>query len=125
MFLLLALQVLNSANLLLKLLFLHEKTECLCISFRPEFPGKLITTATLDRIGRRGSMSSIFFMCCLFLVPLAFTQSEGFVTPLLFGARTCMAAKSRILYIHEPGVSCRTYLFQNLELSKLHEEIPR
>lgn len=69
-----------------------------------EFPGLLLSAAVIDRLGRKGSMSSLFFLCCLFLLPLAFNQSEGLVTPLLFGARICITATFTIMYIYAPEI---------------------
>lgn len=68
-----------------------------------EFPGKFLSAAMVDKIGRKGSMSSMLFLCCLFLAPLALNQSEGLVT-LLFGARICITASSTILYIYAPEI---------------------
>uniref|UniRef100_A0A7C9AFH7 Major facilitator superfamily (MFS) profile domain-containing protein n=1 Tax=Opuntia streptacantha TaxID=393608 RepID=A0A7C9AFH7_OPUST len=89
----------------------HQETGLADLSYRnvfitsfAEFPGKVIAAAMADRIGRKGSMSSMFFICCLFLLPLAFDQSEGLVTPLLFGARTCITATFTIVYIYAPEI---------------------
>ncbi|CAO2824577.1 unnamed protein product [Amaranthus hypochondriacus] len=69
-----------------------------------EFPGLLIVAATVDKVGRKLSMASLFFLCCLFLLPLAFNQSGDFVIPLLFGARICISATFTIVYIYAPEV---------------------
>lgn len=69
-----------------------------------EFPGLLVSAAIVDKLGRKGSMASMFFFCCLFLLPLAFNQSQGLVTPLLFGARICITASFTIMYIYAPEI---------------------
>ncbi|KAJ9557891.1 hypothetical protein OSB04_012505 [Centaurea solstitialis] len=40
-----------------------------------EFPGLLISAFTIDKLGRKGSMSTMFFLCCLFLLPLIYPTS--------------------------------------------------
>lgn len=69
-----------------------------------EFPGLLISAAMVDKLGRKLSMSAMFFLCCLFLFPLVFTQPEGFTTTLLFGARICITATFTIVYIYAPEI---------------------
>ncbi|KMS97142.1 hypothetical protein BVRB_7g178070 [Beta vulgaris subsp. vulgaris] len=69
-----------------------------------EFPGLLLSAAMVDKLGRKVSMASMFFLCCLFLLPLAFNQSGGLVTPLLFGARICITATFTIVYIYAPEI---------------------
>ncbi|KAL2932876.1 Organic cation/carnitine transporter 7 [Bienertia sinuspersici] len=69
-----------------------------------EFPGLLLSAAMVDKIGRKMSMASMFFLCCLFLLPLAFKQSGSLVTPLLFGARICITATFTIVYIYAPEI---------------------
>ncbi|KAL5718032.1 Organic cation/carnitine transporter 7 [Ranunculus cassubicifolius] len=69
-----------------------------------EFPGFLISAAIVDRVGRKLSMSVMFFVCCIFLLPLVYQQSESLTTALLFGARICMTANFTILYIYAPEV---------------------
>ena len=87
---------------------LQKTKKCLLIRFTPEFPGLLIVAATVDKVGRKLSMASLFFLCCLFLLPLAFSQSGDFVIPLLFGARICISATFTIVYIYAPEVTCET-----------------
>ncbi|XP_021761978.1 organic cation/carnitine transporter 7-like isoform X2 [Chenopodium quinoa] len=69
-----------------------------------EFPGLLLSAAMVDNVGRKVSMASMFFLCCLFLLPLAFYQSGGLVTPLLFGARICITSTFNIIYIYAPEI---------------------
>ncbi|KAK9757056.1 hypothetical protein RND81_01G137300 [Saponaria officinalis] len=69
-----------------------------------EFPGLIISAALVDKVGRKGTMSSMFFICCLILLPLAFIRSQGLVTPLLFGARICITATFTIVYIYAPEI---------------------
>ncbi|XP_031092814.1 organic cation/carnitine transporter 7 isoform X1 [Ipomoea triloba] len=69
-----------------------------------EIPGLLLSAATIDRLGRKLSMSSLFFICCVFLLPLVYPQSKVLTTGLLFGARTCITATFTIVYIYAPEV---------------------
>ncbi|KAA8541508.1 hypothetical protein F0562_022660 [Nyssa sinensis] len=69
-----------------------------------EFPGLLISAATVDKLGRKLSMSAMFFLCCFFLLPLIFHQPEGLTTALLFGARICITATFTIVYIYAPEI---------------------
>ncbi|KAK4587630.1 hypothetical protein RGQ29_018867 [Quercus rubra] len=69
-----------------------------------EFPGLLIAAATVDRLGRKLSMSAMFFLCCFCLLPLVFHQPEGLTTGLLFGARICITATFTIVYIYAPEI---------------------
>lgn len=75
-------------------------TELMCI----ELPGLLLSAAAVDKLGRKLSMSTMFFMCCIFLLPLIFYLPEGLTTSLLFGARICITATFTILYIYAPEV---------------------
>ncbi|CAN6701417.1 unnamed protein product [Malus baccata var. baccata] len=69
-----------------------------------EFPGLLISAATVDKLGRKLSMSSMFFLCCIFLLPLVVHQSQGLTTILLFGARICITGSFTIIYIYAPEI---------------------
>lgn len=75
-----------------------------------EFPGILISAAIVDRLGRKLSMSAMFFLSCIFLIPLVFHQPEGLTTGLLFGARICITTTFTIVYIYAPEVNCRIRL---------------
>lgn len=84
--------------------------KCLTISFYlllllAEFPGLLISAAIVDKLGRKLSMSSMFFLCCFFLLPLVVYQPAGLTTSLLFGARICITATFTIIYIYAPEVN--------------------
>ena len=74
-------------------------------NFPEEFPGLLIAAATVDRLGRKLSMSAMFFLCCFCLLPLVFHQPEGLTTGLLFGARICITATFTIICIYAPEVN--------------------
>ncbi|KAG5619482.1 hypothetical protein H5410_019306 [Solanum commersonii] len=65
-----------------------------------EFPGLILFAATIDKLGRKFSMSIMFFLCCMFCIPLVYHQPQGLTTCLLFGARTCIAATFTIVYIY-------------------------
>ncbi|KAK4488966.1 hypothetical protein RD792_004757, partial [Penstemon davidsonii] len=67
-----------------------------------EFPGLLISAAMVDKLGRKLSMSSMFFLCFFFLLPLVFHQPQSLTTALLFGARICITATFTIVYIYAP-----------------------
>ncbi|XP_062157336.1 organic cation/carnitine transporter 7-like [Alnus glutinosa] len=67
-----------------------------------ELPGLLISAAIVDKLGRKLSMSAMFFLCCIFLLPLVFRLPEGLTTGLLFGARICITATFTIVYIYAP-----------------------
>ncbi|XP_059641971.1 organic cation/carnitine transporter 7 [Cornus florida] len=69
-----------------------------------EFPGLLISAATVDKLGRKFSMSAMFFLCCIFLLPLVFHQPQGLTTVLLFGARICITATFTVVYIYAPEI---------------------
>ncbi|KAH7515230.1 hypothetical protein FEM48_Zijuj10G0004900 [Ziziphus jujuba var. spinosa] len=69
-----------------------------------ELPGLLISAATVDRLGRKLSMSSMFFLCCIFLFPLVVHQPQELTTGLLFGARICITATFTIVYIYAPEI---------------------
>ncbi|XP_042491234.1 organic cation/carnitine transporter 7-like [Macadamia integrifolia] len=69
-----------------------------------EFPGVLLSAVTVDRIGRKASMSLMFFISCIFLLPLMFHQPEALTTSLLFGARICITGTFTIIYIYAPEV---------------------
>ncbi|KAK4794909.1 hypothetical protein SAY86_012903 [Trapa natans] len=69
-----------------------------------ELPGLLISAATVDKLGRKLSMSTMFFFCFMFLLPLVVNQPAGLTTSLLFGARICITATFTIIYIYAPEV---------------------
>ncbi|KAL5554278.1 hypothetical protein UlMin_041679 [Ulmus minor] len=69
-----------------------------------EVPGLIIAAVTIDKLGRKNSMASMFFLCCIFLFPLVFHQPQDFTTGLLFGARTCITATFTIVYIYAPEI---------------------
>ncbi|CAA7016291.1 unnamed protein product [Microthlaspi erraticum] len=69
-----------------------------------EFPGLLISAAMVDRFGRKVSMSSMLFICCIFLLPLLTHQSPSLTTVLLFGARICISAAFTVVYIYAPEI---------------------
>ncbi|KAI9390818.1 hypothetical protein POPTR_007G003000v4 [Populus trichocarpa] len=67
-----------------------------------EFPGLILSALVIDRLGRKLSMAAMFFVCCIFLLPLVVHQSTGVTTTLLFGARTCITGTFTIVYIYAP-----------------------
>lgn len=69
-----------------------------------EFPGLLISAAMVDRLGRKVSMASMLFTCCIFLLPLLFHQSPSITTALLFGGRICISAAFTVVYIYAPEI---------------------
>ncbi|KAK8485222.1 hypothetical protein V6N11_021392 [Hibiscus sabdariffa] len=69
-----------------------------------EFPGLLISAYSVDRYGRKLSMAVMFFLCCLFLLPLVVHQPQRLTTGLLFGARICITASFTVMYIYAPEI---------------------
>ncbi|XP_012573262.2 organic cation/carnitine transporter 7 isoform X1 [Cicer arietinum] len=69
-----------------------------------ELPGLLLSAVAVDKLGRKLSMSSMFFMCCIFLLPLIFYLPESLTTSLLFGARVCITVTFTIVYIYAPEI---------------------
>ncbi|CAH2053857.1 unnamed protein product [Thlaspi arvense] len=69
-----------------------------------EVPGLLISAAMVDRLGRKVSMSSMLFICCIFLLPLLSHQSPALTTALLFGGRICISAAFAVVYIYAPEI---------------------
>ncbi|XP_014522634.1 organic cation/carnitine transporter 7 isoform X2 [Vigna radiata var. radiata] len=67
-----------------------------------EIPGLLLSAVAVDKLGRKLSMSTMFFICCIFLLPLVFHLPEGLTTGLLFLARICITATFTIVYIYAP-----------------------
>ncbi|KAL9256231.1 Organic cation/carnitine transporter 7-like protein, partial [Drosera capensis] len=70
-----------------------------------EIPGLLLAAAMVDRVGRKLSMSSMFFLCFAFLFPLVFSQPENLTTSLLFGARVCIKTTFTVVYVYAPEVT--------------------
>ncbi|KAG9450149.1 hypothetical protein H6P81_010114 [Aristolochia fimbriata] len=69
-----------------------------------EVPGLLLSAATVDRIGRKLSMSSMFFLCFFCLLPLLHHQPELLTTSFLFVARICITGTFTIVYIYAPEI---------------------
>ncbi|KAH0934158.1 hypothetical protein HID58_011275, partial [Brassica napus] len=69
-----------------------------------KFPGLLISAAMVDRLGRKASMSSMLFTCCIFLLPLLTHQSPTLTTALLFGGRICISSAFTVVYIYAPEI---------------------
>nr|XP_043610860.1 organic cation/carnitine transporter 7 isoform X2 [Erigeron canadensis] len=69
-----------------------------------EFPGLLISAFTIDKLGRKRSMSTMFFLCCIFLLPLVFHQPQAVTTGLLFMARICITTTFTVVYIYAPEI---------------------
>lgn len=67
-----------------------------------EFPGLLLSAATVDKLGRKNSMATMFFLCFIFLIPLVVQQPQSLTTGLLFGARVCITGTFTIVYIYAP-----------------------
>ena len=90
-----------------KMFFLPMEEDQVTFAFGSplEFPGLLLSAATVDILGRKLSMSAMFFLCCIFLLPLVFHQPQGLTTALLFGARICITVTFTVVYIYAPEVS--------------------
>ncbi|KAA0037214.1 organic cation/carnitine transporter 7 [Cucumis melo var. makuwa] len=74
------------------------------ISSFAEFPGLLLSAVMVDKLGRKLSMSSMFFLGAIFLFPLVFYRSDGLTTGLLFGARVCITSTFTVVYIYAPEI---------------------
>ncbi|KAL9349044.1 hypothetical protein Peur_060410 [Populus x canadensis] len=77
--------------------------EVLIASFA-EFPGLIVSALIVDRIGRKLSMAVLFFVSCIFLLPLVVHQSPSVTTVLLFGARICITGTFTIVFIYAPEI---------------------
>ncbi|MED6188496.1 Organic cation/carnitine transporter 7 [Stylosanthes scabra] len=69
-----------------------------------ELPGLLLSAVVVDKLGRKLSMSIMFFLCCIFLSPLMFHLPGGLTTSLLFGARICITVTFTVVYIYAPEI---------------------
>ena len=58
----------------------------------------------VDRLGRKATMSSTLFLCCIFLLPLLTHQPPAITTALLFGGRVCVSAAFAVVYIYAPEI---------------------
>lgn len=88
--------------------FFHLKENSyLKIDYFAEVPGLVLSAATVDRFGRKLSMSAMLFISCAFLLPLVVEQKEAITTALLFGARICISGSFTICYVYAPEVSTR------------------
>lgn len=74
------------------------------ISSFAEIPGLVLSATIVDRFGRKLSMAAMFFLCCIFLLPLMFPQHEVVTTLLLSGARLCITGTFTVVYIYAPEV---------------------
>ncbi|KAJ8759598.1 hypothetical protein K2173_008778 [Erythroxylum novogranatense] len=69
-----------------------------------ELPGYVLSVITVDRFGRKISMSSMLFACTIFLLPLAVHQTRRVTTVLLFGARAFISSSFTTVYIYAPEI---------------------
>ncbi|CAN1242849.1 Organic cation/carnitine transporter 7 [Linum perenne] len=67
-----------------------------------ECPGLVISALMVDRIGRRISMASMFFVCIVFMLPLVVHRSPIVTTILLFGARICVTGTFSVASLMAP-----------------------
>ncbi|CAK9318026.1 unnamed protein product [Citrullus colocynthis] len=74
------------------------------ISSFAELPGLALSAVMVDKLGRKLSMSSMFFLGATFLFPLAFYRVDGLTTALLFGARICITSTFTVVYIYAPEI---------------------
>ncbi|TVU38323.1 hypothetical protein EJB05_11686 [Eragrostis curvula] len=75
-----------------------------------EFPGLLLASLLIDRIGRKASLGGLILLCCAFLAPLVVQLGEGVAITLLFCARTCVMGSFAVLHVYSPEIyptSCR------------------
>ncbi|KAJ9164525.1 hypothetical protein P3X46_024091 [Hevea brasiliensis] len=76
-----------------------------------ELPGLIISAFTVDKFGRKLSMAVMFFICCIFMLPLVVHQSEAVTIVLLFGARICITGTFAVVYIYAPEVNQGRLIF--------------
>ena len=69
-----------------------------------EFPGLILSALMVDRVGRKISMASMFFVCCIFLIPLVVHQPKGVTTALLFLSRICITETFTVVFIYAPEI---------------------
>ncbi|XP_022143369.1 organic cation/carnitine transporter 7 isoform X2 [Momordica charantia] len=74
------------------------------ISSFAELPGLALSAVMVDKLGRKLSMSAMFFLGAIFLFPLAFYRTDGLTTSLLFGARICITSTFTVVYIYAPEI---------------------
>ncbi|CAI0380065.1 unnamed protein product [Linum tenue] len=67
-----------------------------------ECPGLLISALLVDRIGRKISMATLFFICVVFVLPLVIHRSPLVTTILLFGARICITGTFSVASLMAP-----------------------
>lgn len=89
-----------SSSLVLQIIWLSRFT----FNLVQEFPGLIISAFTIDKLGRKRSMSTMFFLCCIFLLPLTFQQPQALTTFLLFMARICITTTFTVVYIFAPEI---------------------
>ncbi|KAF6155207.1 hypothetical protein GIB67_019733 [Kingdonia uniflora] len=65
-------------------------------------PGLLIAAVIMDRLGRKVSMSTMFFLSYIFLLPLVIYQPESLTTGLLLGARICITEAFAVVFLYAP-----------------------
>ncbi|XP_073111207.1 uncharacterized protein [Elaeis guineensis] len=64
--------------------------------------GLILSSVIVDRIRRKLLKSTMLFLSCFFIFPLAFHQTEELTTALLFGARICISGILIVVYIYAP-----------------------
>ncbi|KAL9442231.1 hypothetical protein AB3S75_020691 [Citrus x aurantiifolia] len=65
-----------------------------------EIPGLLLAAILVDTAGRKLSITIMFTLSCLFLLPLVTYQSNILTTGLLFGARMCVMGAFTVSLIY-------------------------
>ena len=69
-----------------------------------ELPGLLVSAVIVDRLGRKKSMTILFLLCGVSLLPLIEHQNVAMTTLLLFLARACVTGTFTIVYVYAPEV---------------------
>ncbi|OAY48705.1 organic cation/carnitine transporter 7 [Manihot esculenta] len=69
-----------------------------------ELPGLIFSAFVIDKFGRKLSMAVMFFVCCIFLLPLVVHQSRAVTVVLLFGARICITGTFAVVFIYAPEI---------------------
>ncbi|KAH9653508.1 Organic cation/carnitine transporter 7 [Citrus sinensis] len=73
-----------------------------------EIPGLLLAAILVDTAGRKLSITIMFTLSCLFLLPLVTYQSNILTTGLLFGARMCVMGAFTVSLIYAAEVKLMT-----------------
>ncbi|KAJ8759600.1 hypothetical protein K2173_008780 [Erythroxylum novogranatense] len=69
-----------------------------------EFPAYILSSVTVDILGRKLSMVAFSVVSSIFLLPLVVHRSTRLTTALLFGGRASVTASFTIVYLYAPEI---------------------